>query len=51
MCRCYALNGPWELFFSLKYCRWEKLILPRLLMILILNPERIVYSDVKYRLL
>jgi hypothetical protein len=27
----------------------EKLILPILVMILILNPERILYSDVKYR--
>jgi hypothetical protein len=48
MCKCYALNGPWSCF-SMKILSKEKLILPILLMILILNPERIVYLDVKCR--
>jgi hypothetical protein len=49
MCTCYTLNGLWELFFHENTVRRKKIILPILLMILILNPERIVYVDVKSR--
>jgi len=38
MHRCYALNGPWELFFHENTVKRKKLILPILLMVLILNP-------------